>query len=310
MNAIVVNTDKVNVAIGTKWITQENKTKYVEAIAIAQGVLDKADATKENIDEAVQNLANATATFKGNQQYGTKVGEVIVPEDHKDLGVALTCETKKEGVKGFRAVMQETDMDITLTTNGLTKEQQVTVAGKNVQLAKGDKASHVKQKIIGAFQKDTEWKVETGRVVVTDQKAGILFKSIKAKAHVESLCTDSEEIKFTIHIDESGVLKETKGMEAIPEVKGEFEITVTNKATKTGKITINITAEGSVLNQNIDVDVQEADDTKAISEKIYNAIKENVQLKNNFTFKNDKNSSKITLTEKIGDPIKLKAVIK
>lgn len=206
--------------------------------------------------------------------------------------------------------MQETDMDITLTTNGLTKEQQVIVAGKNVQLAKGDKASNVKQKIIEAFNGDADWKVETGRVVVTDQKAGIIFKSLKAKAHVESLCTDSEEIKFTTHTDESGVLQETKGVEAILEVKGEFEIIVTNKATKTGKIAVNITAEGSALNQNIDVDIEETDDTKAISEKIYNAIKENVQLKNNFTFKNDKNSSKITLTEKIGDPIKLKAVIK
>ncbi|AWZ49447.1 hypothetical protein C3495_11765 [Clostridiaceae bacterium 14S0207] len=296
--------------MGTKWITQENKTKYVEAIAIAQGVVDKADATKENIDEAVQNLANATATFRGEQQDGTKVGEVVVPEVLKDLGVTLTCETKKEGVKGFSAVMQETDMDITLTTNGLTKEQQVTVAGKNVQLAKGDKASNVKQKIIEAFKGDADWKVETGRVAVTDQKAGILFTSLKPKAHVENLCTDSEEIKFTIHKDESGVLKETKGIEAIPEVKGEFEITVTNKATKTGKITVNITAEGSSLNQDINIDLEGTDDTKVISEKIYNAIKENVQLKNNFTFKNDKESSKITVTEKIGDPIKLKAVIK
>lgn len=272
--------------------------------------MDKADATKENIDEAVQNLANATATFIAKQQDGTKVAEVVVPEVLKDLGVTLTCETKKEGVKGFSAVMQETDMDITLSTDGLTKEQQVTVAGKNVQFAKGDKASDVKQKIIEAFNGNADWKVETGRVVVTDQKSGILFKSIKAKAHVESLCTDSEEIKFTIHTDESGVLKETKGMEAIPEVKGEFEITVTNKATKTGKITINITAEGSVLNQNIDVDVQEADDTKAISEKIYNAINKNETLKACFTVKNDKENSRITLTEKVGDPIKLKAVIK
>ncbi|MBU5592490.1 FIVAR domain-containing protein [Clostridium sp. MSJ-4] len=75
---ITVDTDEANVEEGTKWVTAGEKQAYVDAIALAQEIADKADATQEDVNDAISKLATATSTFKAAQKDGTKKAVIVV----------------------------------------------------------------------------------------------------------------------------------------------------------------------------------------------------------------------------------------
>jgi hypothetical protein len=55
-----------------KWVTTEVMTAYENAIAAAQTIADKADATQTEVDDAVTALETATNTFNDAKEDGTK----------------------------------------------------------------------------------------------------------------------------------------------------------------------------------------------------------------------------------------------
>ncbi len=74
----VVSEDGTNIAKDTYWVTQEVMTNYENAIALAQQVADSQIATQVDVNNALSALTNATTSFNGSKQVGTKEDEVVV----------------------------------------------------------------------------------------------------------------------------------------------------------------------------------------------------------------------------------------
>ena len=66
----VVSVDGTDVEPGNDWVTTEVMTAYTDAIAAAQTIADKADATQTEVDDAVTALGTATTTFNDAKKDG------------------------------------------------------------------------------------------------------------------------------------------------------------------------------------------------------------------------------------------------
>ena len=86
---VVVSTSGTDIEKEKYWVTQDVMTTFEEAIANAKEVNDKADATAEEIATAVTELTNATSTFNGAKQKGTKeeVTELTLNKNSIELTV-------------------------------------------------------------------------------------------------------------------------------------------------------------------------------------------------------------------------------
>jgi hypothetical protein len=67
-----VSDDGADIEPGNDWVTQAVMDAYTDAIAAAQAVVDKADATQTEVDDAVAALETATSTFDAAKEDGTK----------------------------------------------------------------------------------------------------------------------------------------------------------------------------------------------------------------------------------------------
>ena len=73
---VVVSTDGSDVEPTDKWTTQAAKDAIDSAVAAAQAVVDKADATQVEVDDAVTALAEAVSAYEAAKQGGTKLSLV------------------------------------------------------------------------------------------------------------------------------------------------------------------------------------------------------------------------------------------
>ena len=82
MTSAALNRDSVSISSNngsdidpdTQWVTPAVMDAYIAAIAAAQAAADNFVATQAEIDAAVTNLGNATATFDLAKAYGNKAG--------------------------------------------------------------------------------------------------------------------------------------------------------------------------------------------------------------------------------------------
>ncbi|MFI3174301.1 MAG: hypothetical protein R3Y53_03750, partial [Bacillota bacterium] len=127
-NAITVDTAAENVLTGTKWILAADKTTYVEAIAVAQGVVDDKDSTATVVATAVTTLATATTAFEAAQKDGTKTDTT---GDDTTTAPAATTTGTITGEAGT-ALTQGVDIEITLANDtfvtAIAEGQDVTSA--------------------------------------------------------------------------------------------------------------------------------------------------------------------------------------
>ncbi|NMA93727.1 MAG: cadherin-like beta sandwich domain-containing protein, partial [Clostridiales bacterium] len=68
--SVTVSTDGSDVFSLKQWVTEEDKSSYLAAIAAAQAVVDDEAAGRTEVDGAVETLANATETFNLARKYG------------------------------------------------------------------------------------------------------------------------------------------------------------------------------------------------------------------------------------------------
>jgi hypothetical protein len=71
-SGVAVNTDAANVPTGTDWVTQEVMTALESAITVAEGVVQSASATQDDVTNAKTTLDSAVSTFNSAKQAGTK----------------------------------------------------------------------------------------------------------------------------------------------------------------------------------------------------------------------------------------------
>lgn len=106
---VEVSTDGADVSKSKQWVTQEAKDAYAAAIAAAKTVAGKADATEENVTQAVADLAEATTAFEAAKADGTKtssgsrpaIGSGTTPSGDTTAtnpdGAKVTVSTDKDG---------------------------------------------------------------------------------------------------------------------------------------------------------------------------------------------------------------------
>ena len=71
LDATVSSENGADVAKTEKWATPANIKTFTDAINAAQAVVDKEDASKEEVEQAVTTLNNAKSTFEGQRKNGT-----------------------------------------------------------------------------------------------------------------------------------------------------------------------------------------------------------------------------------------------
>lgn len=71
LDATVASENGADVAKTKKWATAADIKTFTDAINAAQAVVDKEDASKEEVERAVTTLNNAKSTFKGQRKDGT-----------------------------------------------------------------------------------------------------------------------------------------------------------------------------------------------------------------------------------------------
>lgn len=71
LDATVASENGADVATSNKWATAANIETFTDAINAAQAVVDKEDASKEEVEQAVTTLNDAKSTFEGQRKDGT-----------------------------------------------------------------------------------------------------------------------------------------------------------------------------------------------------------------------------------------------
>lgn len=75
-STVSISVDGSDVENTKKWVTKEVMDDYEKAIKKASGILNKANLTQEEVNNAVTELDLATKAFDGAKKYGTKEGPV------------------------------------------------------------------------------------------------------------------------------------------------------------------------------------------------------------------------------------------
>lgn len=71
LDATVASENGADVATSNKWATPANIKTFTDAINAAQAVVDKEDASKKEVEQAVTTLNDAKSTFEGQRKDGT-----------------------------------------------------------------------------------------------------------------------------------------------------------------------------------------------------------------------------------------------
>jgi sulfur carrier protein ThiS len=111
--SVATSTDGSDVLADNKWVKAADEKTYTDAIAAAQAIADKTNATQIEVDNAVSALAAATIAFNNAESSGTKAAVAI---DKKALTDAITAATTN-----YKSVATSTDGSDVLAANKWVK---------------------------------------------------------------------------------------------------------------------------------------------------------------------------------------------
>ena len=111
LDATVASENGADVATSNKWATAANIETFTDAINAAQAVVDKEDASKEEVEQAVTTLNDAKSTFEGQRENGTADYDPAplksaVAEAKKLLESAIVADSADEVKQGELWVTQ------------------------------------------------------------------------------------------------------------------------------------------------------------------------------------------------------------
>lgn len=86
LDATSTSADGKDVAVGTRWATQEAKDAFQAAINAAQAVLDNENATQNDIEAALKDLAAAQSAFQDACHDGTMISSGASEDNNNDSG--------------------------------------------------------------------------------------------------------------------------------------------------------------------------------------------------------------------------------
>lgn len=111
LDATVASENGADVATSNKWATAANIETFTDAIKAAQAVVDKEDASKEEVEQAVTTLNDAKSTFEGQRKDGTAKNDPAplkntVADAKKLLESAIVADSADEVKQGELWVTQ------------------------------------------------------------------------------------------------------------------------------------------------------------------------------------------------------------
>ena len=111
LDATVSSKNGADVATSNKWATPANIKTFTDAINAAQAVVDKEDASKEEVEQAVTTLNDAKSTFEGQRNDGAADYDPAplknaVAEAKKLLKSAIVADSADEVKQGEPWVTQ------------------------------------------------------------------------------------------------------------------------------------------------------------------------------------------------------------
>ncbi len=111
LDATVASENGADVATSNKWATAANIETFTDAIKTAQAVVDKEDASKEEVEQAVTTLNDAKSTFEGQRKDGTAKNDPAplkntVADAKKLLESAIVADSADEVEQGKLWVTQ------------------------------------------------------------------------------------------------------------------------------------------------------------------------------------------------------------
>ena len=111
LDATVASENGADVATSNKWATPANIKTFTDAINAAQAVVDKEDASKEEVEQAVTTLNDAKSTFEGQRNDGAADYDPAplknaVAEAKKLLKSAIVADSADEVKQGEPWVTQ------------------------------------------------------------------------------------------------------------------------------------------------------------------------------------------------------------
>ena len=111
LDATVASENGADVATSNKWATADNIKTFTDAIKAAQAVVDKEDASKKDVEQAVTTLNGAESTFEGQRKNGTAKNDPAplkntVADAKKLLESAIVADSADEVKQGELWVTQ------------------------------------------------------------------------------------------------------------------------------------------------------------------------------------------------------------
>ena len=111
LDATVASENGEDVATSNKWATAANIKTFTDAINAAQAVVDKEDASKKEVEQAVTTLNDAKSTFEGQREDGTAKNDPAplkntVADAKKLLESAIVADSADEVKQGELWVTQ------------------------------------------------------------------------------------------------------------------------------------------------------------------------------------------------------------
>ncbi|SHE82963.1 hypothetical protein SAMN02745784_01956, partial [Tissierella praeacuta DSM 18095] len=118
---VKVSTDGSDVEKTEKWTTQEAKTALENAVKVAQAVVDKAEATQEEVNNAKTSLVEAVSIYTAAQKDGTKPEE---PEETVEQLLNLAKEYKYDDVYVYTGKSEVKENTLTYTAPATAFQKQ------------------------------------------------------------------------------------------------------------------------------------------------------------------------------------------
>jgi hypothetical protein len=136
-SGIVVDTAAANVDAGTYWTTQIVLDTLNAAIADAQAIVQKTDATQTEVDEQVTTLNAAVSTFNAAKQQGTKT-EGSPAADKSALNTAVTAANDAKSGVVIDTNAANVDVGTYWTTQAVLDTLNAAIADAQVVVQKAD----------------------------------------------------------------------------------------------------------------------------------------------------------------------------
>lgn len=272
-------------------ILNNNTKNLIERISDYKTKIISLGSDKVVSNNIVDNILNIINNIK-------EVIPSIKVDSKSPVKLNITTKTVQKGLKQVIGCYQKTyiHMGGNVKQNGI-----IHIAGKDIEVIKGQNHQIVIDKIQQAFANDKKWKVSG--YASMHGKSYFTFTAKEKDNHVDKLLENTNIMDISQEHTERGAKTVY-----VPEI---CELTILEAiARQDGTITVNVKGEGSILDCDVKVTVHKGDTKKEIAKSILDQFKKNLLINRVYSLTLNEENTTITLKQRNPDNITTKVIIK